>query len=138
MSLPFNKEVLDCILRPANSEGNKMAQWVIKGNGNVVPCQTMRPLNVAELNSETKIRSHKLFDSMIERRWGTSMNPPPETTPDNQDSYEEYEDNHKIARLLPEVEKTVDANSTLIDQQPAYDGISNAEVQLHHQDHLTT
>eukprot|EP00957_Ditylum_brightwellii_P192167 14628256-Ditylum_brightwellii.AAC.1 len=36
------------------------------------------------------------------------------------------------------MEKTVDANSTLIDQQPSYDKIINAEVQLHHQDHITT
>eukprot|EP00957_Ditylum_brightwellii_P135191 10307635-Ditylum_brightwellii.AAC.1 len=36
------------------------------------------------------------------------------------------------------MEETVDANGTLIDQQPAYDKIINAEVQLHHQDHIAT
>jgi hypothetical protein len=34
--------------------------------------------------------------------------------------------------------KTVDATGTLLDQQPAYNKIINAEVQLHHQDHITT
>eukprot|EP00957_Ditylum_brightwellii_P194104 14782580-Ditylum_brightwellii.AAC.1 len=60
------------------------------------------------------------------------MNPPPETTPDDRDPYDEYDDDDENARSLPEVEETVDANSILIDQQPAYDKIINAKVQLHH------
>eukprot|EP00957_Ditylum_brightwellii_P127305 9706907-Ditylum_brightwellii.AAC.1 len=36
------------------------------------------------------------------------------------------------------MEETVDANGTLIDQQQAYGKFINAEVQLHHQDHITT
>eukprot|EP00957_Ditylum_brightwellii_P093216 7098062-Ditylum_brightwellii.AAC.1 len=35
------------------------------------------------------------------------------------------------------MEETVDATGTLIVQQPAYDKIINAEVQLHYQDHIT-
>eukprot|EP00957_Ditylum_brightwellii_P144099 10979421-Ditylum_brightwellii.AAC.1 len=138
MSFPFNKEVPGCILGPTKDEGNEMAQWVMKNNDNVVPCQTLRPLNVAELNSGTNFRSHMLFDSLIEKRWGSSINPPPEKILDNQDPYEEYDDNDKIARSCPEVEETVDTNGTLIDQQPAYHRIINAKVQLHHQNYLTT
>eukprot|EP00957_Ditylum_brightwellii_P196209 14950317-Ditylum_brightwellii.AAC.1 len=104
-----------------------MAQWVMKGNGNVVPRQTLTLLNVEELNSKTEIRSSNLFDSLIERRWGTSMNPQPETTPDDWNPYDEYEGDDKKARSLPEMEET----------QPAYDKITNAEVQLHHQYHIT-
>eukprot|EP00957_Ditylum_brightwellii_P115545 8813031-Ditylum_brightwellii.AAC.1 len=74
---------------------------------------------------------------MIKRRWGLTMNPPLETAPNNQDLCEEYGDDDEIARSLPEVEETMDTNGTLIDQQPAYDKIINAEVQLHHRDHLT-
>eukprot|EP00957_Ditylum_brightwellii_P081580 6206327-Ditylum_brightwellii.AAC.1 len=92
MSFPYNKEILGCILGPAKGEGNKMAQWVMKGSGNVVPHKTL---------------SHTLFDSLSERKWSTSMNPPPETTPDDQDLYEEYEDDDKIARFLPEMEETI-------------------------------
>eukprot|EP00957_Ditylum_brightwellii_P027993 2114558-Ditylum_brightwellii.AAC.2 len=66
------------------------------------------------------------------------MNPPPETTPNEWDPYDEYEEDDEIARSIPEVEITVDANGTLIDQQAAYDKIINTEVQLHHQDHLAT
>eukprot|EP00957_Ditylum_brightwellii_P176029 13403892-Ditylum_brightwellii.AAC.1 len=36
------------------------------------------------------------------------------------------------------MEETVDANGTLIDQQPAYNKIINTEVQLHYQDQITT
>eukprot|EP00957_Ditylum_brightwellii_P027992 2114558-Ditylum_brightwellii.AAC.1 len=68
MSFSFNNEVLDCVLGPAKGEGNKMAQWAMKCNVNLLPYQTMRPLNVEELNSKAKIRSYKLFDSLIERR----------------------------------------------------------------------
>eukprot|EP00957_Ditylum_brightwellii_P176475 13439619-Ditylum_brightwellii.AAC.1 len=74
-----------------------MAQWVLKGNVNVVPRRTLRLLKVEELNSETEIRSCNLFDSLFERRWGTSMNPPPETILDDWDPYDEYEDNDEKA-----------------------------------------
>eukprot|EP00957_Ditylum_brightwellii_P051392 3897328-Ditylum_brightwellii.AAC.1 len=66
------------------------------------------------------------------------MNPPPETTSNGRNPYDEYEDDDEKARSLPKIEETVDATGTLIDQQPAYDKIINAEVQLHHQDHITT
>eukprot|EP00957_Ditylum_brightwellii_P117771 8984749-Ditylum_brightwellii.AAC.1 len=36
------------------------------------------------------------------------------------------------------MEETVDATGTLIDQQTSYHKIINAEVQLLHQDHITT
>eukprot|EP00957_Ditylum_brightwellii_P028615 2162216-Ditylum_brightwellii.AAC.1 len=93
----------------------------MKGNGNAVPCQTLRLLKDEKLRSKTEIRSYNLFDSLIERRWGMSMNPPPGTTPNDWDPYDEYEGNDERAMSLPEMEETVDANGTLIDQQPAYD-----------------
>eukprot|EP00957_Ditylum_brightwellii_P160843 12245909-Ditylum_brightwellii.AAC.1 len=33
---------------PATDEGSKMAQWVLKANGNAVPRQTEHPLTIAE------------------------------------------------------------------------------------------
>ena len=45
---PFNREVLGRVLGPAKGEGNEMAQWILKANGNVVPRRTVRPLNTAE------------------------------------------------------------------------------------------
>ena len=34
---PFNQEVLGGVLGPSCGEGNEMAQWVLKVNGNVMP-----------------------------------------------------------------------------------------------------
>eukprot|EP00957_Ditylum_brightwellii_P205230 15342940-Ditylum_brightwellii.AAC.1 len=62
MNFPFNKEILGHVLGSAKVEGNEMAQWVMKGNGIAVPCQTLRLLKVEELNSKTKIRRCNLFD----------------------------------------------------------------------------
>eukprot|EP00957_Ditylum_brightwellii_P001680 130213-Ditylum_brightwellii.AAC.1 len=69
----------------------------MKGNGNVVPHQTLRLLNVEELKSETEIRSCNIFNSLIERRWGSFINPPPEITANDWNPYDEYEDDDKIA-----------------------------------------
>eukprot|EP00957_Ditylum_brightwellii_P001453 113399-Ditylum_brightwellii.AAC.1 len=68
MSFPFNKVILGLVLGPAKGEGNEMAQWAMKSNGNVVPCQNLRSLKVEELKIKTEIRSRNLFDSLIERR----------------------------------------------------------------------
>jgi hypothetical protein len=38
---PFNREVLGRVLGPAKGEGNDMAQWILKANGNVVPRRTL-------------------------------------------------------------------------------------------------
>jgi hypothetical protein len=38
---PFNREVLGRVLGPARGEGNEMAQWVLKANGNVVPRRSL-------------------------------------------------------------------------------------------------
>eukprot|EP00957_Ditylum_brightwellii_P033681 2552553-Ditylum_brightwellii.AAC.1 len=54
MSFPFNTEILGHSLGPAKGEGNEMAQWVMKSNGNVVPHQTLRLLKVKKLNSKLK------------------------------------------------------------------------------------
>ena len=43
---PFNREILGRILGPAKGEGNEMAQWVLKANGQVVPRRTTRPLKL--------------------------------------------------------------------------------------------
>ena len=60
-----------------------MAQWVLKANGRVVPCRSLRPLTIAELQSPVEHKKRDVFDALIERRMGTSINPPP--TPEDQD-----------------------------------------------------
>jgi hypothetical protein len=95
-NFPFNREVLGRALGPAKGEGNGMAQWILKVNGNVVPRRSTRPLKVDEIHSVQEIGKRALFDKCIEKRWGTSINPP--TQKDAEDAklddneFEEYED----------------------------------------------
>ena len=67
---PFNREVLGRVLGPAKGEGNEMAQWILKANGNVVPLRSSRPLKTDEVHSEKEQAKRKVFDDLIERRWG--------------------------------------------------------------------
>ena len=70
----------------------------------------------------------KVFVALIERRHGTSINPPIVTT--ERDEFEEYEDDDEEARVVPDIEDTVDATGKLLNQMPAYDRILNSEVSL--------
>ena len=58
----LEREFLGRVLGPAKGEGNGMAQWALKANGNVVPCRTTRSLNTSELSSETEKRKRNFFD----------------------------------------------------------------------------
>ena len=132
---PHNQEVLGCVLGPAHGEGNEMAQWVLKANGNVVPRHSLRPLQTTEIysNSEKKIQ---LFDKLVYERHGDSIN----VVLLNMDRpvMEKYEDEDESARPIPDIEETVDANGHALNQLPAYDRLLNAEVQLQYDDHVTT
>lgn len=124
---PYNKEVLGRVLGPARGEGNEMAQWVVKANGRVVPRRSLRPLQEAEIHSPIEIKKRQVFDELIKKRWGDSITPPPER---KDDKFETYEDDEEEQRPIPIIEDVVDANGKLIDQQPAYDTIINAEVKM--------
>ena len=126
---PFNKEVLGRVLGPSRGEGNEMAQWILKSNGQVVPRRSLRPLKVEETHSEREKEMRRIFDRLIERRWGTAMTPPNCTTTDTDDSYDEYEDDYEDPRVLPDIEDTVDSKGKLLNQMPAYDQLK-AEVSL--------
>ena len=119
-----------------------MSQWILKSNGKVVPRRTVRPLRVEELHSPEELRKREIFGALIERRWGTSINPPKDSTDDDtakddDDTWEEYEDADERARTVPEIEDTVDAGGRLLNQQPAYDKLINAKVQLQLGDDIT-
>jgi len=127
---PFNREVLGRVLGPATGAGNEMAQWVLKANGNVVPRRSSRPLSVAELHSPTEIEKRKVFDKLIQGRWGTAMSPPQTTSKPDAEDFEAYSDDDEEPQSSPDTDDSVDATGRLIDQQPAYDQIINAEVLL--------
>ena len=114
-----------------------MAQWILKSNGKVVPRRSLRPLRVEEIHSPEETKKREIFTALIERRWGTSFTPPNETSPTDDEIWKEYEDEDESPRTLPDIEDAVDANGRLINQQPAYDRLLNAEVQLQQGNDMT-
>ena len=127
---PFPKEVLGRVLGPAFGEGNEMYQRILKANGRVVPRRSLRPLTTAEIHSPIEIKKRQVFDKLIERRWGTSINPPTKPEREIDKEFDPYEDDDEPAKLVPEIEDVIDHDGKLLDQQPAYDTIINAEVQM--------
>ena len=111
-----------------------MAQWILKANGQVVPRQTCRPLQVDELHSETLKRKRSIFDELIEKRWGTSESPVVQAYEDN--DFVPYEDEDEEPRVLQDTEEPVDSVGRAISQQPSYDKIINAEVSLQLNDQM--
>ena len=127
---PFGKEVLGRVLGPARGEGNEMAQWILKANGEVVPRRTHRPLQVAERHSPVELKKREIFNEMIKRRWGDSVTPARTDVEANEDVFMEYEDDDEKPRIIPDIEESVDSTGRLINQQPFYDRLINAEVEL--------
>ena len=108
-----------------------MAQWILKANGNVAPERSHCPLQVAEINSPTEAKKCKWFDNLIERRWGTSMVLPHQTTGKaKEENFEIYEDDDENGHHIPDIEDSVDSSRCLLNQLQAYDRLLNAEVQL--------
>ena len=126
-AFPNNKEVLGRVLGPARGAGNEMAQWTLKANGRDDNRRSLRPLKVDELHSPNEIKKGEVFDEVIKRRWGTPMTPPNTQQPK---VFEKYEDHEQQEQSTLEVEDIVVSIGKLIDQQPAYNQIINAEFQL--------
>ena len=78
-----------------------------------------------EIHSTTELKKRTIFDGLIERRWGTSINPPKPNNAENLDDneFKEFEDDNEPKRTVPDIEDMVDANGKLLNQQPAYDKI---------------
>ena len=128
--------MLGRVLGPAHGEGNEMAQWVLKVNGNVVPRCSLRPLQTAEIYSDSEKKKRELFDKLIYERYGDSINVVLPNT--DKPVTERNKDEDKPARPTLDIEETVDANGRGLNQLPAYDRLLNAEVQLQHDDWVTT
>ena len=77
---------------------------------------------------------------MIRKRLGTSLTPPKPAKLDevSPERWEAKGDDDEDPRMVLEVEDTVDANGRLINQQPAYDKLIHAEVQLQKGDDFHT
>ena len=104
------------VLGPATGAGNKMAQCILNSNGYILPIRTLRPLRADELHSLEEQKKGNIFGDLIERRWGTSINPPPVSTTINDDIWEEHEDEDEPAWIITNMKDTVDAKVRQLNQ----------------------
>ena len=102
-----------------------MAQCILKSNAYVVHRQNLRPLHVGEVHSTEEEKKQNIFGALIERRWGTSINPPSVSTTSNDDIWEEHEDEDASDRIIPNIEDTVDVKGRQLNQPPAYEKMIN-------------
>ena len=128
--------MLGRVLGPATGSGNDMTQWVLRANGNAVPRRSLRPFTLAEKHSITEKRQRELFDSLVQKRHGTSATPPPDDTGKPSSEYDTYEDADEDFKAMPEIDDPVDANGRAIYQQPPYDQLLNTEVLMQQGDHM--
>ena len=140
-AFPHNHEVLGRVLGPARGEGNEMAQWVLKANRRVVPQRSLRPLTIAEKHSTVENKKRDVFNALIERRMGTSINPPP-TTEDQDSTVEDITNQNDPYDEMdepvesPDHEDILDSMGRILEQQPAFDKIINAEVMIKNGDEM--
>ena len=140
-AFPDNHEVLGRVLGPTQGKGNEMAQWVLKANGRVVPQRSLRPLTIAEKHSTVETKKHDVFDALIERRMGTSINPPPTTEDRNstvEDVTNQIDPYNEIDELVESLdhEDILDSMGRILEQQPSFDKIINAEVMIQNGDEM--
>ena len=91
-SLPFTL-IIHCLvlgkdMGPPLGVGNKMAQWIIKVNGRVVSRRSDRPLRNDEIYNNKEEKKWKVFDKLIELRWGSSLNFPMNFTKNKEQEFE--------------------------------------------------
>jgi hypothetical protein len=73
-----------------------------------------------------------MFDGLICKRWGTSINAPKSNDAEKLDNnkFEEHEDQDEPKRTAPNIKDTVNANGESLNQQPAHNKILQSEVSL--------
>lgn len=134
-AFPTMRECLGRCLGPAKNEGNEMAQWILKMNGQIVPRRSLRRLSEAELNptNEIEIRKRQAFDNAIAAKLGDSFSLPPTPLPSHLDdddaAFVPYEDDEESPIEMPDAD-AVDAAGTPVMQQSLADTLINAEVLL--------
>ena len=81
--------VLGRVLGPSVGVGNKMAHRILKGNGRFVSRRSSRQLRTNEIYNNNKEKKRKVFDELIELRWGSSLNFPMNSTKTKEQEFEE-------------------------------------------------
>ena len=88
-------------------------------------------------------KKRDVFDALIERRMGTSINPPP--TPEDRDppmedptNKNDLDDDNEMDGPVesPDHEDILDSTGRILEQQLAFDKIINAEVMIQNGDEM--
>jgi hypothetical protein len=106
----------------------------------------VRPLQKAEIHSPSELKKRQVFDELIERRHGTSINPPKPKDQQHESSEEvEFEYSEKVEfdkyddqafHEVPDTEDIVYSTGKILNQQPLYDKMISAEILLPHGDDM--
>ena len=94
-----------------------------------------------ERHSLDEEKKRNVFDALIERRMGTSMNPPPtreDQDPIMEETTKQNDLNDDMDELVesPDHEDTLNSTGRILQQQPAFDKIINAEVMIQNGDEM--
>jgi hypothetical protein len=138
-SFPYQKKQLGRCLGPAKNEGNAMAQWILKENGKVVPCRTLRCLTPAELSPSNKVETEKcsLFNEAIPGVLGDSIKIPKNVPLDNNATkvfdalwdLDPYEDDDEVLPFIPDADLK-DAAGKPFEVHSVANALINTEVML--------
>ena len=103
---PKQAQLIFRVLGPTKNDGNEMAQWCLKANGNIVPGRYVVPLKTDQLNNNEEILKRNVFTNCTRKRYGDSINFPPITIKMEDIDFVPYEDDGEknTPRLIPETE----------------------------------
>ena len=88
------------------------------------------PLQLAERYSSVELKNREIFNDLIRRRWIESLTPARTDIKADEDVFIEYEDDEEEPIIIPAIEDFFDSTSRLINHQPFYYRLINAEVKL--------
>ena len=104
---PNDRYVLGRYLGPSENYGNRMSQYILNSNGEIIPRQTVRKLSKAEMNDEAEKELRQQFTNNITTKFGS----PPVDNNDvmvnvnkdmkNVDDYESYDEYVRMELMLP-------------------------------------
>jgi hypothetical protein len=138
-TFPSNRKSWGECLDQQGENATKCAKWVLKGNGKVVPRRSVRPLNPSEIRSEVEIIKRNVFDELIERTHGTSINPPKpmkgRSDTEEPDDTDSDADTEPVGEL-PDIEDILDSTGKVLNQQPMWNKMISADIILQQSDKL--
>ena len=133
LPFPTIMKYLDGSWDPLKAKVMRWPKWILKDNGRVVPRGSLQPPPTTKIHSPVEEKKQNVFDALIERRMGTSINPPPttdETTKQN-DLVNDCETTPMDEPVeSPDHEDILDSTGRILEQQLAFDKIINAEVMI--------